>query len=238
LLLKTNISTKVPNNTMKTLDLTAASPQDQLQTLEQAFLTAAPGTEFQLQTSNPPDELLSTMIETYWGQFDWAPLNSGKPHWKTLLRKRGEPLADSLHEFMADDHARCDALFAQAEESGSTGNLAETKQRFQSFLTGMLRHFNMEEKGFFIEFDKRTGYRGGGPTYVMREEHDQLRGLLEQMGGFLDEGNLERYLSAGETMLILMEQHNMKEEHVLYTMADQMFQGECMELIKKLLRIK
>ena len=60
----------------------------------------------------------------------------------------------------------------------------------------------------------------GGPTQVMRMEHEQMRNVLRQMDGALDSDDFDTALGAGETMLILMQQHNMKEEGMLYPMAD------------------
>ena len=36
----------------------------------------------------------------------------------------------------------------------------------------------------------------------------------------------EEYLDTAETLLIMMQQHNMKEEGILYTMSDERFEGE------------
>ena len=37
----------------------------------------------------------------------------------------------------------------------------------------------------------------------------------------LGAGNTEDYLGQAETLLIMMQQHNMKEENILYPMCDQ-----------------
>ncbi len=48
-----------------------------------------------------------------------------------------------------------------------------------------------------------------------------MRGLLTQMRGALDEENLEGVTNACGTLLMLMQQHNVKEEQMLYPMSDQ-----------------
>ncbi len=75
---------------------------------------------------------------------------------------------------------------------------------------------------------------GGGPTAVMREEHQQMRGLLKRMADALAGSNLEDFLAAGETLLYLMGQHNMKEEQMLYPMADEAIGKDMEELLKRL----
>ena len=61
----------------------------------------------------------------------------------------------------------------------------------------------------------------GGPTAVMRMEHKQIRGLLADMTQDIEAHNTEAYLGHSETLLILIQQHNAKEEQVLYPMAEQ-----------------
>jgi hemerythrin-like domain-containing protein len=59
-----------------------------------------------------------------------------------------------------------------------------------------------------------------GPTEVMRGEHRQMRDLLAQMEGALAVRDSDTFGGAAETLLILMQQHNMKEENILYPMCD------------------
>jgi hemerythrin-like domain-containing protein len=59
-----------------------------------------------------------------------------------------------------------------------------------------------------------------GPTEVMRGEHRQMRDLLGQMKGALASKDSDAFGGAADTLLILMQQHNMKEENILYPMCD------------------
>jgi hemerythrin-like domain-containing protein len=60
----------------------------------------------------------------------------------------------------------------------------------------------------------------GGPTQMMRFEHAQMRDLIEQMERALNGRDGSGFAGAAETLLILMQQHNMKEENILYPMCD------------------
>ena len=60
-----------------------------------------------------------------------------------------------------------------------------------------------------------------GPTQVMRMEHQQMRDLLDQAQAAIMAGDAEEYMGQAETLLIMMQQHNMKEENILYPMCDQ-----------------
>ncbi len=59
-----------------------------------------------------------------------------------------------------------------------------------------------------------------GPTQVMRMEHSQIRSLLEEMREAIFHGEQENFFSLSETLLIMTQQHNMKEENVLYPMCE------------------
>jgi hemerythrin-like domain-containing protein len=55
----------------------------------------------------------------------------------------------------------------------------------------------------------------------MRLEHEQMRALFRDMQASLPAHDARQFLGITETLLILMQQHNLKEEHVLYRLADQ-----------------
>jgi len=44
----------------------------------------------------------------------------------------------------------------------------------------------------------------------------------------------DSFLGDADTLLIIMQQHNMKEEQMLYQMADQALAGELDELIERM----
>jgi uncharacterized protein (DUF2249 family) len=216
------------------LDLTQVDPDERYARLARTLTDLAPGAAVEVVTGEPPRKLLQRLIAERWGGFDWAPLSAAQGACRGVLRRRETPLPDSLAAFLTADHARCDALYLEAEDAAQAGNLARAEERFRAFHLGMLRHFEMEEQGFFTDFEARSGMGREGPTAVMREEHEQVRGLLRQMGDAVDEGDLATFLAGGETLLILMEQHNLKEQQVLYELADELFGPEAQALLKRL----
>lgn len=117
-------------------------------------------------------------------------------------------------------HKLCDGDFALAEEAAHKGDWAACAATHGKFRTGMLAHFSVEEEVLFPAFEQRTGMVGG-PTQVMRGEHVQMRDLLRQMDEALAQKNADGFGGAAETLLIMMQQHNMKEENILYPMCDQ-----------------
>lgn len=138
--------------------------------------------------------------------------------------KKSEP-APSLSATLAQDHRRCDGLFARAEERASKGDWAGAEEAFSGFVSAMENHLGFEEQTLFPAFEQATGSQAG-PTQVMRMEHTQMRALLREMGEEIRGRNANRYLGLSETLLIMMQQHNMKEEHVLYRLAEQVLGEE------------
>ena len=60
-----------------------------------------------------------------------------------------------------------------------------------------------------------------GPVQMMCMEHAQMNDLLEQMAAAVKEKNAQSYSGISETLLITLQQHNYKEEQILYPIADQ-----------------
>jgi hemerythrin-like domain-containing protein len=125
----------------------------------------------------------------------------------------------SISEFMSKDHKACDLLFAEAENAASEENWDSASQALTTFVRAMDRHFGVEELELFPAFEQAIGMQGG-PTEMMRMEHEQMRELFAEMQYALEQENSDDYLGAAETLLILMQQHNMKEEQILYGMID------------------
>ncbi|MDF1880221.1 hemerythrin domain-containing protein [Sulfurimonas sp. MAG313] len=124
-----------------------------------------------------------------------------------------------IKEFLTQDHRQCDEAFAQMEESVAKKS-EDAISKFKEFRRHMLRHFDREEKVMFPAFENKTGM-SEGPTSVMRNEHEQMRHIMTQMLESLDVQNDERFFGLSETLMMLTQQHNMKEEQMLYTMAQQ-----------------
>ncbi|MCW8839290.1 MAG: hemerythrin domain-containing protein [Thiovulaceae bacterium] len=125
----------------------------------------------------------------------------------------------SIKEYLTNDHRRCDEIFASMEEAANE-SLADAKELTQEFVDATERHFQMEERVMFAEFEQKTGMTQG-PTAMMRQEHTQMRSLMQQMIDAIDANNKDKFFGLTETLMILLQQHNMKEEQMLYTMAQQ-----------------
>jgi len=141
--------------------------------------------------------------------------------------------AMNIRNLMTEDHRLCDDLFAAAEKAMGSNDLVAAANAFAQFRAAMLAHFDAEEKTLFPTFEAKTGM-SMGPTQVMRLEHQQMRALLDAAGGALTAGEVDDYLGQAETLLIMMQQHNMKEENILYPMCDQHLVAELPAVLERL----
>ncbi|MDQ1363688.1 MAG: hypothetical protein QG652_1550 [Pseudomonadota bacterium] len=126
----------------------------------------------------------------------------------------------SIHQVMSHDHKRCDDMFVEAQKSAARKDWASARQYADLFIRNTLQHFHHEETVLFPAFEQTTGMTQG-PTTVMREEHRTMRDLLDDLHQAVTNENQSRFLGIAETLYIFMQQHNMKEENVLYPMIDQ-----------------
>jgi hemerythrin-like domain-containing protein len=133
---------------------------------------------------------------------------------------------------MSQDHKDCDLLFATAENAVSKSDWETATQAFNEFVQAMERHLDVEEKELFPAFEEETGVVTG-PTEMMRMEHDQMRVLFAEMRDALEKKQSDDYLGIADTLLILMQQHNIKEEQILYNMMDQRLSEDASHWQKK-----
>ena len=140
---------------------------------------------------------------------------------------------DRIVELMANDHRACDEEFAAIEQVAKRGDWAAAAAALKVFRDAMERHLGVEEKTLFPAFEAATGM-SMGPTRVMRMEHAQMRSLLDDLRAAVEGGDAASFRGQAETLLILMQQHNLKEENILYPMCDQELEAQSADLCGQL----
>ena len=142
-----------------------------------------------------------------------------------------------LLDFMSSDHKRIDVLFAEAEELVSGGDWEAADEKYDEFEEALLDHFNREEGILFPAFEEKTAGQGCNPTTIMTEEHEQMRVLLNDLEHALYDKDATAYLGNSETLLMIMQQHNAKEEQMMYPMAEAHLSEEMPELLEEMRRV-
>jgi hemerythrin-like domain-containing protein len=130
------------------------------------------------------------------------------------------PRGPGLVAFFTEDHRACDRVWAEVE---AAEDLAGAVAAWRNFDTALRRHLKWEEEVLFPAFEDATGHHGFGPTEIMKGEHGQMRAVLEEMERCAAAGDRAGLIEQGDTLMMLIQQHNAKEEGMLYPMADQAF---------------
>ena len=126
----------------------------------------------------------------------------------------------TINAFMSAHHKSCDEKFAEAEQAIADNHWDSGLKLWKAFADELLIHFSREEVVLFPDFEQATGMTAG-PTQMMRLEHQQMRALLNEIDKAAAARNKDLLLGLAETLMITMQQHNMKEEQMLYPMMDQ-----------------
>lgn len=135
--------------------------------------------------------------------------------------------------YMTKDHERCDQLLVEAENEVVAGRWDTARHAFARLQACFERHFEAEEQVLFPAMEARA-VDVAGPTGVMRREHEQIRDGLAGMASAVYQEDQTGYLAAGETLLIMIQQHNLKEEQILYPMGDRLLASNSPELLDRL----
>ncbi|MBT3235759.1 MAG: hemerythrin domain-containing protein [Bdellovibrionales bacterium] len=141
---------------------------------------------------------------------------------------------ENFLSYLSENHRQCDQHLAELEQAVTANNWEEVKKQYQTFSLSTLTHFEREEQILFPPFEEASGISEGGPTSCMRSEHQQMRELLEQMKEGCQQQDQEHLYGLTETYMILVQQHNSKEEQVLYNMAEQLLGAQMASLIAEM----
>ena len=128
-------------------------------------------------------------------------------------------MPDAVSTYFTDDHRACDQRLTRVEDRAAARDWDGARAAVADLTAATLHHFRLEEEVLFPELEQaHPGARG--PTSVMRGEHAQARRLLEDLTTAAAMGSRSETLGLVETLLMLLQQHNAKEEGILYPMAD------------------
>lgn len=138
-----------------------------------------------------------------------------------------------ISDYMNKDHKYCDAAFVRAQDRAAARDWTGLKRDGGTFLREIERHIVIEEELLFPAFEEKTGMTSG-PTETMRMEHEQMRGMFAQMRAAIEAKDAQQYLGTAETLHILLQQHNTKEETMMYPMLDQALGEDARSLLTQM----
>jgi len=189
-----------------------------------------PGESIELVSDQDPRALLSRLQQKYGTQFDRWRLQAGPAVWRTRITKRDPDVVRTIADFLGSDHQRLRETWAAGRQGVAECNLNRLREAFSEFSLGLSSHIRMEEEILFPAIEARTGMRDAGPTAVMRAEHARFREILARLAKALEAescdviiGMLEAEPAKPEE---LFDSHDLREERVLYPMADRLIASE------------
>lgn len=217
---------------MLTIDARSFEPDTALSAILDTLKRQKPGTELALTLPQPATPVLRGLAEH-------APLpcwfSPRQPGQYTLVA-RDTASRPGVTEYLSWDHDRLDATLATGLSAAAGGDWARANECVQAFRLGLLRHIDIEEKMLFPAFEERTGMHHGGPTQVMRMEHEGIQecvaGIVSSAGRH-DSDDLMRWHA---NLLGVLVEHNMKEEQILYPGIDRVLDdGDRAQMITDML---
>jgi regulator of cell morphogenesis and NO signaling len=84
---------------------------------------------------------------------------------------------ENVLETMNGAHKELDAMFSRLSEALKEKN-PHAKRICTDFNQAILDHFNWEETVLFPLFEKRTGFSGRDMTFVLKNEHYQIKKMF------------------------------------------------------------
>lgn len=145
--------------------------------------------------------------------------------------------ANTITEYMCTDHKHCDSVFATLEQEVSAARWDAADTAMIEFAGEMDLHMNMEEYVLFPAFETATG-NTAGPTTVMRSEHDQIRAMLAELRDTVARRDSAAFAGIAETLHIMLQQHNLKEEGILYPMTDSALGDTRHEIVERMTKLE
>ena len=127
----------------------------------------------------------------------------------------------TMFSVLASDHALCDQLFAQACTHVRSGDFLLAGRILSALAGTMERHLQAEETAVFAQYEAMLP-EAAPLTAALRGEHGQIRGMLLRLATSLEEGDRLAFLKHAGTLALVLQQHNEKEEMVLYPMLERL----------------
>ncbi|NRR32480.1 hemerythrin domain-containing protein [Oxalobacteraceae bacterium] len=136
----------------------------------------------------------------------------------------------TIGHYMERDHRACEGQYVLAESHVMHHDWAGALREFGQFRLQLERRMQREEQVLFPHLDRTSG-NAASPTSLMRGEHGYLRAVLELMDAAIVAGSGNDFFTHADTLYLLMRQHNLKEENVVFPMADRLFDGQVTQLL-------
>ncbi|MGD9264390.1 MAG: hemerythrin domain-containing protein [Lysobacterales bacterium] len=135
-------------------------------------------------------------------------------------------LHGGLAFFFEQDHRDCEARWVDVEELLDANDIEMARAAWRKYEASMYRHLAMEEEVLLPAIDAKGGEADEAVIGIINAEHEQMRVLLEQISAAIQSEDADQAIELGDTLLMLLQQHNESEENLLYPMAQDLLADE------------
>lgn len=125
----------------------------------------------------------------------------------------------SLSQYMNNHHKLCEERFARVELSAQAEEWGGCVQAAEDYAAFMEAHFRAEEE-ILMPPILATSPRSGAMLSALVEEHRVMRTLLRELVQAAKSARPDEFFGTADGLLILMQQHYLKEERSLYPLGD------------------
>jgi hemerythrin-like domain-containing protein/uncharacterized protein (DUF2249 family) len=181
-------------------------------------LEALTANESLILVGKAPRALIDELEDKEPGRFEWSLLEGGE-RVRLLVRRRTDAGGRTVTSFLQNDHRRLDDMIPEVERLATASLFDEARAHFKEFVCGLDWHIDVEEQVLFPFFEAKTGMKSG-PTMIMRGEHIEIRGRMQQLTEALAAHDPARVHDALGNLTSFLASHNAKEERMLYPMTD------------------
>ncbi len=185
-----------------------------------------PGDALELHSDQDPSDMLTRLQHSHGADFNYRRLQIGPAVWRIRIVRRDGNVPRSIAAFLGSDHKRLRETWAAGRYAVADCNLSEVRRHFSEFFVGLSSHIRMEEEILFPAIEERTGVRDAGPTAAMRAEHARFKEILARLNRAVQWETCEAITRMLQSEPItpedLFNSHDLREERVLYPMADRL----------------
>jgi hemerythrin-like domain-containing protein len=136
-----------------------------------------------------------------------------------------------VSNYLARDHDRCDGLYADAVARVAAHDWEQASVSFLEFAEAMRRHVEMEERVVYPAFEELLA-NTAAPTQALHAEHQLLSEIMYRMSMAIKRRDVIEFSDHADTFRLTTEQHNRKEEGILFPMFDKLLRPRYNELVQ------
>lgn len=126
---------------------------------------------------------------------------------------------ESISSFLANDQARCNALFAQAQAALDDCHWPLAARAFACFGDALERHLLCEERIVFPAYEKAIR-AASTPASAMRSEHLRIRGIMQRLANAVQRRVSVESIDHAATLRSVLDRHTEVEQATFYPMLE------------------